>query len=84
MQIAGRGLRPGAVDNAQRHLARAAFKRGAPFAVAAVEDQNLLSVLEPQHPPEVMRLTAIKRDDGSVVKRRIDIEPRGAEIVIKA
>jgi hypothetical protein len=28
-------------------------------------------------------LTAIKRDDGSVGKRRIAIEPRGAEIVTR-
>jgi hypothetical protein len=76
-------LRPDAIPNAQFCIARAAFERGAPFAVAAVEDQNIPSVSEPQHPSEVMRLAAIDRDGNPGGKRHIDVEPGGSEIIMR-
>ena len=71
LQVAGGGLLSCAIGNAQRRVAPAAFEHGAPFAVAAVEEQDFLPVCEPQHSSKVMGLGTIERDRSAGGKRSI-------------
>lgn len=81
MQVARRGLLAGLFTDRQGRMLGAAGKRRAPFAVAAVEGQNLATGAEAQHMAQVMRLRFIERGLRSGAERGCDVEPGAAEIV---
>ena len=58
-------LRPGLLEDDEAVRPLAALDRGLPFAVAAVEGQNLGAGGKPQHIAEIVALVAVERDAGS-------------------
>ena len=84
MQIGRHGLRAGLLGHLQLHglLARGGKPR-APFAVAAVEHQNVRAGLETQHVDEIVRLRALQRHRGAFGQRGFDEQAGRAEIVAR-
>ena len=64
----------------QRPLAGAGEPR-LPFAVAAVEQQQGIAALEPQHVEQVIGLVAVERNLAAAGQRGIEVDAGGAEIV---
>jgi hypothetical protein len=58
-------------------------KARAPFALAAVEDEDAVAGLQPQHVLEIVRLRVIEREPRAGGKRGVDKEARRAEIVAR-
>jgi hypothetical protein len=82
MQIAGRTLRPGPLrDFEHAHPAGRPRQDRPPFPIAAVEDQDGIAGLEPQHREKVVRLCPVKLDRGAGGQRRIEMETGAAEVV---
>ena len=82
MQIGRGGRRARAGADTQRRCTFAALKRRAPFAITGVEHQNALTGFEPQHSGQIMGLATVQRSEAALLKRRIDVKPRSAKIVI--
>src|SRR5665213_77321 len=84
MQVGWLRLLPHALANGrrQRPLARGE-KAGLPFAIPAIEQKQLIAGFEPEHILQVVRLAAVERDLPPAGERSIEIDARGAEIVIR-
>ena len=82
VQMAGRGLLPGAFDDMERRflLARG-NKLGAPFPIAPVEQENARACLQPQDIDQIVRLSRLQRHGYPFGQRSLDEQPRGTEIV---
>src|SRR5450756_896627 len=84
MQVGRARLLPHALANNVRQRPPAgAGEPGLPFAVAAIEQQQCILVLEPEHVKQVIRLGAVERNRKPFSQRGIEIDARGAEIVVR-
>ena len=60
---------------------RRARKTGAPFAIAAVEDENGIALRQPQHVHEIIRLLARETEFAALLQRRIEKKAGCVEFV---
>ncbi|MGY4379912.1 hypothetical protein ACVWZ3_007551 [Bradyrhizobium sp. i1.3.6] len=74
-------LGPGLLEDDEAVRPLAAFDRGLPLAVAAVERQNLGPGGKPQHIAEIIALVAVERNPGVLGKGDIDKQAGGTKIV---
>jgi len=82
MQVVGRGLRPGLGLEPHRHGALSRDSEAAPpFPVAAIEQQDRVVRLKPQHMGEIMALRLFERDRRAGLQRLVDMKAGAAEIV---
>jgi hypothetical protein len=77
MQVRAAFLRARLVLGGERHLLLTdGGGARAPFAVHAVENQDLLLRLQTEHVGQIMRLVGREDDLGARAQRRLDEEPR--------
>ena len=73
-------LRPRPGDDGQAVGPLAPVDLRLPFAVAAVEHQDLFAGAEPQHVAQIIALVALQRDSLTLPQGGIDEQARGAKI----
>src|SRR6185312_12998816 len=84
VQIGGRSLCTRLSGNMQGAAALAGLADAAPpLAVPPIEEENGSTLRQPKHIEQVIRLVAVERDLGAALERRVEIEPRGTEVVAR-